>query len=263
MEINPVRQIHRSLILASLVFITACNGGESSDVPLPNTAPAGESAQNIANEYCDNPLFPVKSNASWTYSSKGGPNGDFSYTDTITEIHSGGFVLASQFPALTLTQEWLCTPEGYIAQQLGGGTTASVSMQNMITDFKTLQVSGLSLPRVITPGMQWQYILTMKGTVAMPGEQTQSPGSFSLDMQEVGSESITIPAGTFQATKIQAAFNANIDVDFQGSLVRYTINGSSILWYAPGVGFIKSIENIDFSGTTFTSTTELQSYIIP
>lgn len=259
-----MRQMHRSLILASLVFITACNGSnESSVVPIPTIMPANKSSQNAANEYCDNPLFPIKNNASWTYSSRGGPNGDFSYTDTITEIHPEGFVLTSQFPTLTLTQEWLCTPEGYIARQLGGGTTASVSMQNMITDFKTLQVSGLSLPRVIIPGMQWQYILTMQGSVAMPGEQTQSPGTFSLDMQEVGSEPIIIPAGTFQATKIQAAFNANIDVDFQGSLVRYTINGSSVLWYAPGIGFVKSIENIDFSGTTFTSTTELQSYKIP
>ncbi|GAB4498943.1 MAG: hypothetical protein OHK003_12970 [Anaerolineales bacterium] len=264
MEIDPLRQMHRFLILASLVFITACNGGnQSSTAPLPTIASTGESSQNPANEFCDNPLFPVKSNASWTYFSKGGPNGDFSYTDTITEIRQGGFVLTSQFPTLALTQEWLCTPEGYVAQQLGGGTTASVSMQNMISDFKTIQISGLSLPRTIAPGMQWQYILTMQGLVAMPGEQTQSPGTFFLDMHEVGSESITIPAGTFEATKIQAAFNANIDVDFQGSLVRYTINGSSILWYAPGVGFIKSIENIDFSGTTFTSTTELQSYKIP
>jgi hypothetical protein len=150
-----------------------------------------------------------------------------------------------------------------IARQLGGGTTASVSMQNMISDFKTLEVNGLSLPKEITSGMQWTYVLSMEGSVAMPGENTQSPGVFNLTMQELGKESITVPAGTFEATKIQATFNAQIDVDFQGSPVPYTVNGSSIVWYAPGVGFIKSIENIDFSGTTFTSNTELQSYSIP
>lgn len=193
----------------------------------------------------------------------GGPNGDFTYTDTITEIDTDRFVLTSHFPTLTLSQEWVCTAEGYIARQLGGGTTASVSMQNMITDFQTLDVSGISLPRTISPGMQWQYDLTMQGTVAMPVEQTRSPGTFSLDMREIGSETITVPAGTFEALKIQATFNANIDVDFQGSPIRYTIQGSSILWYASGVGFVKSIENIDFSGTTFSSTTELQSHTLP
>jgi hypothetical protein len=45
--------------------------------------------------------------------------------------------------------------------------------------------------------------------------------------------------------------------------VPISINASSMVWYAPGVGFIKSIENSDFGGTPYTSTTELQSYIIP
>lgn len=249
--------------LFALVILTACSGGaEPSNPSLPTIIPSIDSSS-IVNEFCDNSLFPVIQGASWTYFSIGGPNGDFSYTDTITAILPDGFVLTSQFPTLSLTQNWVCSPDGYIAQQLGGGTSASVSMQNMISDFKTLEVTGLSLPRTITPGMQWHYGLSMQGSVAMPGEQTQSPGTFALDMQELGTESITIPVGTFEATKLQATFTANIDVDFQGSPIRYTINGTSVLWYAPGIGFVKSIENIDFSGTSFTSTTELQSYSIP
>lgn len=246
--------------------MTACIGKSTAAQPsLPTVlAPPTSTTENTsANGLCNNPLFPVRKNASWTYTSSGGPNGDFAYTDTITETRSNGFVLTSQFPALNLNQEWVCAPEGYIAQQLGGGTTASVSMQNMITDFKTIEVSGLSLPNEITPGMQWQYDLAMQGSVAMPGEQSQSPGTFSLAIQDMGRESIPVPAGLFESVKLQATFIARIDVDFQGSPIRYTVEGSSILWYAPGVGFIKSIENIDFSGTTFTSTTELQSYNIP
>ena len=255
---------HITLFITILVLLTACGGNpQNAEAPLPTILPAGGSTTTGSNELCDNPLFPVKQNASWTYYSVGGPNGDFTYTDTITSLTPDGFVLTSQFPALSLTQNWSCTPEGYVAQQLGGGTTASVSMQNMITDFNTLQVSGVSLPRTITPAMQWKYDLSMQGSVAMPGEQAQSPGTFSLSMQELGTENITIPAGTFDATKLQATFTANIDVDFEGSPIRYTINGTSLLWYAPGVGFAKSIENIDFSGTTFTSTTELQSYVLP
>lgn len=263
-----MRQTHHPIIaFIILVSITACSGkSETPDASLPTILPPTEeihSSSTTISEFCDNPLFPVNQGASWTYFNSGGPNGDFTYSDTITHILPDGFLLTSQFPTLSLTQNWICTPEGYIAQQLGGGTTASVSMQNMISDFKTLQVSGLSLPRIVTPGMQWHYDLAMQGSVAMPGQQTQSPGTFALEMQELGTESITIPAGRFDATKLQAEFTANIDVDFQGSPIRYTINGTSILWYAPGVGFIKSIENIDFSGTSFTSTTELQTYNIP
>jgi hypothetical protein len=254
------------IIALIFIFTTACStGGAIANPPLPTiispneNLPAGIPAAGT----CENNLLPVVENASWNYYSVGGPNGDFAYTDTINEIAPDGFTLTSQFPSLTLTQKWFCAQDGLLALQLGGGTTASVSMQNMISDFETMQVSGLSLPRTITPNMKWKYELSMQGFVAMPGEQTQSPGTFSLDMQELGNETISVPAGTFETGKFQATFTANIDVDFQGSPIRYTINGSSILWYAPGIGFIKSIENIDFSGTSFTSTTELQSYNIP
>ena len=136
-------------------------------------------------------------------------------------------------------------------------------MQNMIAGFKTRDISGLSLPRKIAPGMQWDYKLVMDGSVATPGESAQSPGTFNLTMQEMGSETIHVPAGVFETVKLQATFGAQINVDFQGSFFLYTVNGSSIHWYAPGVGLVKSIENIEFSGTPFTSTTELQSYSIP
>ena len=260
----PATRIKTLLITAlAIVFTVACSpeGNPASPV-LPTILPPG--ADNPANpgvsDDCQNSFLPVKQGASWSYYSAGGPNGDFAYTDTITETQGNEFTLTSQFPNLTLNQKWLCAPEGLIAQQLGGGTTASVSMQNMITDFRTLEVSGTSIPKEIVPGMQWEYHIAIEGSVATPGESTQSPGTFDLVMQEFGTESVTVPAGTFEAEKIQATFNAEINVDFQGSPVPYTVNGSSIVWYAPGVGYIKSIENIDFSGTSFTSVTELQSY---
>lgn len=240
-----------TLIAAIFFSITACAG--SANQPDPSTT----------SSICSNNLFPVKQGATWTYSSTGGPNGDFNFTDTITEIRADGFTLTSQPPNLSYKQEWLCTTDGLSVLQLSGGTTGSISTQNITAQFTTLQTTGVSLPRDITPGMKWQYDMQMEGSVPMPGEQTQSPVTFSLAMQELGKETITIPAGTFNADKIQAAFVVQINADFQGSTVPYTINGSSIVWYAPGVGYIKSIENVDFSGTPFTSTTELLSYNIP
>lgn len=248
----------KQFLIAAMLLVSGCSNNTDSAAPLPVLI----TPDAILSD-CNNALFPIKMGASWMYFSSGGPNGDFTYTDTITEFQSSGFTLTSTFPTLTLTQKWVCTPEGLVAQQLGGGTIGSVSMQNMIADFTTLEVRGVSLPREITTGLQWEYQLSMNGSVAMPGEQSQSPGTFTLTMNELGSESVTVAAGTFEAVKIQAVFNAQINIDFQGSAVPYAINGSSILWYAPGVGYIKSIENIDFSGTPFTSTTELQTYNIP
>lgn len=255
---RKLHSVFATLIIA--VFLTACNTGETPTNPMLPTviAPAESLPGGLPPAgSCENELLPVAQGAAWNYYSAGGPNGDFFYTDTITETTSTDFTLSSQFPTLTLTQKWLCTEDGLLALQLGGGTTASVSMQNMIADFKTKEVSGVNLPRTIPPGMQWDYTLVIEDAAA------NSPGTFHITMQQMGSESITVPAGVFEAIKLQATFDAQINVEFQGSLFLYTVNGSSIHWYAPGVGLIKSIENIEFSGTPFTSTTELQSYSIP
>ena len=213
---------------------------------------------------CDNQLYPVKQDATWTYASAGGPGGTFTYTDTVIDVHGGGFTVTSEFWDTTRTQEWSCQSDGLQALQIGSASAAGISTQGITAEFVASDVTGVSLPREITQGMQWQYGLKMQGTMAMPGEQ-QSPanGTYSVVMQEMGWESITVPAGTFNAVRLQANSSVDIMTDFQGIQVPVKYSGVSLLWYAPGVGFIKSVENGDFSGTAFSITTELQSYNIP
>ncbi len=260
------------LLIASLVITLACNLGApnaSAAEPGATSNPAQPIAPTAAipanGGLCDNPLYPVRQGASWTYASTGSPSGDFTYTDTISEVRADGFTLSTEFTGLVRTQEWVCEPGGLKALEMGGaGAAASVSTQGTTAEFASSDVTGVSLPKEITPGMQWQYSLKMTGVTAMPGDQNaQSSGTFNLTMQEMGNETVTIPAGTFEAVKFQSTSLIQLTADFQGVQLPVTMNSSSLIWYAPGVGFIKSIENSDFSGTPYTSTTELQSYGIP
>lgn len=213
---------------------------------------------------CDNALYPVKQGATWTYASVGGPNGSLNYTDTITDVRADGFTLTSQYADTQRGQEWNCHSDGLQALQIGGGSAAGISTQGITADFSTLEVTGVSLPREISQGTQWQYALTMQGAMATPGnQQSPSTGSYSVTMQALGKETITVPAGVFEAIKIQANSTVEATTDFQGIQVPIKYNGVSLIWYAPGVGYIKSVENGDFSGTVFSVTTELQSYNIP
>jgi hypothetical protein len=52
-------------------------------------------------------------------------------------------------------------------------------------------------------------------------------------------------------------------VPFGNEQVPMKYSGTSITWYAPGVGFVKSIENWDLGSAPYTATTELQTYVIP
>ena len=241
-----------AIILATILLLnlTACTTGAEGFSGLSGT--------------CDNPLFPVKQGAIWEYTSTGGPGGSLTYTDTITEVGKGRFTITSEFWDSTHTQEWFCQLDGLKALQIGGASAAGISTQDITAEFMTSDVTGISLPRKITPDMVWQYSLNMQGTMAMPGD-TQSPsnGTYSVTMQEMGEETITVEAGVFEAVRFQASSSVEIMTTFQGTRVPVIYNAVTLIWYAPGVGFIKSIENGDFSGTAFSITTELQSYSIP
>lgn len=259
------KQNKSHFILTTLLLATlACNlTSPVKNTPSTDTTIPEETEAVVIEGLCDNPIYPVKQNATWTYFNTGGPSGDFSYTDTITEVRPDGFTLTTAFAGLTRTQNWACETGGLKALEYGGGS-AFIATQNANIEFNTLQVTGVSLPKEIVPGMQWLYSLTLEGTTIMPdGSQANSSGTFSVTMQEMGNETITVPAGTFETIKFQATTTLDIMGEFQGIQVPMKITGSTITWFAPNVGQIKSVSNSDFGGAPFTLTTELQSYNIP
>lgn len=235
-------------------------------VPLVLILASCTSAGNSSGESgsCENFLFPVKPGATWTYSSAGGPGGSLTYTDSIAEVRADGFTLASQFGDSVRRQEWFCRSDGLQALQISGGNAAGITMQGITADFTTTDVKGINLPRELSAGAQWQYELKMTGAMAMPGEaQSPSSGTYLATFQETGKQTVTVPAGTFETARLQANSSVRIISNFQGTPLPITYNAVTLLWYAPGVGLVKSVENGDFGGTTFSITTELQSYQIP
>lgn len=255
------------VIAIGLLGLAACSnlgsGTETQQIVLPYTQMAPPIIPSTGG-LCDNLLYPIRQGASWAYINSGGPNGTFAYGDTISEVRADGFTLTSQIANLTRTQEWVCEADGLKALELGGGTTTSITAQGLTAEFTTVEVTGISLPKDIPSNMQWHYGLTIQGTIPMPtGEQVQSNGTYLVDSQEQGRETVTVPAGTFDAVKIQTNSTVEILVPFGNEQVPMTYRGTSVTWYAPGVGYIKSIENWDLGSTPYTATTELQTYVIP
>lgn len=255
------------LLLTGLLFaLTACGeeSNENSEVTLPILETITPGPSSATSELCGNSLYPAIQGAAWVYTSTGGPSGAFIYTNSITATREDGFTLTTQFADHTLTQEWICLPDGLVAQQLGGGSTAGVSMQDMTSQLKTSEVNGLSLPKNITSGMQWQYSLRLQGTIVMPGDpEAPADGTYSTITQEIGRETITVPAGTFDAVKTQSNSTVDIVSSFGGADLPIKFSGTTLTWYASGVGYVKVVENGDFGGQMYSATTELQSYNIP
>ena len=81
------------------------------------------------------------------------------------------------------------------------------------------------------------------------------PGTYEVSVAVIGLEMVTVPAGTFQALRVD--FNGDITVSAFGMTLTIVSTGSE--WYAAGIGIVRSTSTVD--GENFTS--ELVSTNVP
>ena len=187
-------------LLLLIFFVTGCSlGGQNN----PTGGPAGATNTPVEGAgLCANPYYPVLQGATWTYKTKGGAAGDYSYTDTITAVREDGFTLTSQFDKLTVTQAWQCKDEGLVALELDGPTVATLGSQDINVALSVKNVTGTTVPSEIDPGDQWQHALEFEGTMVIAGQTAQADGNIQSNFTALGNESVSVPAGTFNALKL-------------------------------------------------------------
>jgi len=239
-----------------LSFVTACSSSGTNPTEAPET---GEPVSGI----CANDYYPVLQGATWSYKSTGSPAGDYSFTDTISVVKEDGFTLSSKFGELTRTQEWSCKEEGLVALQLGGPSAATLNSQDMNFTLDVKKVEGVTYPREMKPGGTWQHLLEFEGEMEIAGETATAEGNAQTAFTAQGTESVTVPAGTFEAVKVQTDTNIVFTIQVQGISVPVSFSGTYSYWYAKGVGWVKAEGQGNITGTSFTETIELQSYNIP
>jgi len=233
---------------------TATTVPTSTNTPVPTQEPGN---------LCSNPLFPVKLGATWTYTGTGGTNGDYDFTDTITDVREDGFSLTSQFDDLTRTQEWTCKPEGLAALSFGGGPAGGIFTNGFQMDLNTSNVQGVNLPKTVNAGDQWPYSLDFEGDIQLSGTQAHAQGTATFTFTAVGQESVTVPAGTFDAMKIHTDMVLDMQLSLSGISTPVTFTSPTDLWFAPDVGWIKAVSTGELMGNSINETIELQSYNIP
>ena len=211
---------------------------------------------------CTNVYYPVRQGATWTYKSSGGPAGEYGFTDTITSVREDGFTLSTQIGDLTRAQEWTCTAGGLAALQLGGAPAAMLNSQNIQLDLDINNSTGVTFPSQINLGDQWQQTLDFTGSVSVANEEAGATGDAQMNFSAIGNEGVTVPAGTFEALKVEVDVTLNINATYEGITLPVTFSGEYTYWFAPGVGWVKASGTGRVLGSSFTDTTELQSYNI-
>lgn len=125
-------------------------------------------------------------------------------------------------------------PAGVVAAL--GGIYGSLDTDN---------VAGLTLPRNISADDSWSQSMDLSGQVHLPNDTLgYAEGVYSASYTAIGMENITMPAGTYNAMRIQVNMLYDVVVTVEEIDVPWPFPVNLTLWYAPGVGLVKA-ENLN------------------
>ncbi len=193
---------------------------------------------------CDNPYYPVVDGATWVYDMGDLPQ----VAHTMSVEEEGKFKIAMTDADSAAVLEGECTEEGIIL--MDRGMEGSFFSGDGSSSTNSTSRTGVTLPNDLKVGSAWTQTIDI---IAEGGEDGDTlTANIITNYNVVGTETVTVPAGTFEALKIEQS--GSMTMMGQELLTQGT------LWYAEGVGNVKA-ETGMANGERFLS--QLISYDIP
>lgn len=225
--------------------------------PPPTEAAAGETAA-LPLGNCGNPFYPVIEGRTLRYANSIPGLGVTEHTITHSDVTDTSFTATTDLgEGNVLTQTWTCSGEGLLQPEFSQLPTG----EQVTLTIEFVESSGLTIPAAdqFQAGSTWttHYVanatLSNSGVGEMLMEQTTD-----LTHTIIGPETITVPAGMFEAMRVETAGNVSAVTSVGGVAVPPTEFGLNFVsWYAEGVGLVRQ-EWTDLLGTgAGAATTEL------
>ncbi len=250
----------------AVLTLTACAKTTPTGAPLlPGQTPTVVLPSAAPNAPCNNEYFPARKGATWTYASSGSPSGAFSFRKGIDEVRPDQFSVGVNVNGKTIHETWLCQPEGLVAQSMVLMDAASLLALDKFSELQVTNVSGLNMPPDITAGASWSISYDVQGaekdqTGAVIATMT---GQVIISYTATGKESVTVPAGSFEAMAVSVSSVINFSVVQAGGTSNISVNSDYIAWFAAGVGWVKSSGTGTLGSSEYFETIELQAFSIP
>ncbi len=263
-----------SVVLVVALMLTACGGPDAPEPtasPTPEEAAPPESESPVAGDEptgaegaCANPYFPVVLDANWSYQISDREFGPSAFTMRISEVFPDRFTITADFDDLTITQQWECKPEGLVALELGGGAAASLVAGDTQVDLETSNISGVTIPHTISPGDEWTHSMDVVGEVTLgPGLSGTAEGQAITIYKAVGMEPVEVPAGSFEALRLDTEFTLELSVVTETLAMPFVFGSTGSTWYVANTGWVLERSESAAFEMTLTEAIELQSYAIP
>jgi len=183
---------------------------------------------------------------------------DREYTESFSDFSGDTFVVNTDFGDLKAHVTWRCTPDGLLATQFNNSIDVVKSGASAKVD--TIDSNGVTFPPADRwqPGEKWhaEYHVTetLNGRDGKP--MGNGDGTVQQDGEIVGSESITVPAGTFQTMKAVLKTQLEITIKVKGMSMPMKVPFETTAWFARDTGIVKAVTKMGETGDT---TTELIS----
>lgn len=179
---------------------------------------------------CDSPVLPVVEGASWTYREL---DSGSTYTQQISNVTAEGFTMIQSVDGESFEVSWTCGADGLLAVDF------SIPVEGF--SFETIEASGVTFPSTLAVGDSWNADFVISGSMSQEGMDMSFSGHSVTDQQIVRRESVTVPAGTWEAFVIEGPFTMTMSASFMGMTMPIpTVEGSSTTWIVEGVGMVRS-----------------------
>jgi hypothetical protein len=157
----------------------------------------------------------------------------------------------SHFGELSNAVIWQCTPDGLAVLSPGGGIAGTIQSSSAEFVYTTTGSMGVTLPKVVAVGDTWTQTLSLHGEHTTSGGTTMtSDGTYTSHFTAMGMEDIIVSEETITAMRIDVESNWNLKTTVSGITVPVHLNITSSVWYAPGVGMVKTVSIFEGATTT-------------
>lgn len=195
--------------------------------------------QMLAGSSCFHPYLLVAEGVSRTYDT---PEGET--RQIITDVNPDGFkLLTIDSNGEQAESNWTCDQNGI------AGYSLDAFFADMLAGFGgaywDVKVDGTMLPANVSAGDSWQAVVTITVGIQQSGVDSKNIIILTTDFTAVAETSITVPAGTFNALRIDHKTNGENKLVVVGDGANLTqhlaaIEASGSEWYAPCIGKVRS-----------------------
>jgi hypothetical protein len=178
-------------------------------------------------QVCSSAFYPTDPDLRWRYRRL---NDNQVYTQTFTHLGVDALIEQRRFANRTETTKWTCTPQGLRTLPEGDLPVPGGSV-------RLTKLTGVVIPsnEAWRVGGHWTYRYELKGRVAF----FELVGFLEVENRIIARETISVPAGRFEALRVEAVFRGELGIGF---------GGRATYWFAEGVGVVKQISEGSFGG---------------